>query len=200
MIAGRAARCDGEVVVLALAGRLAAAGRHQVAQQGLHLPRRGHPACLQFVPASYYFREAELAREAAGVAKGVDPIVSEVAQRTLASLKEHHQTLTACFRNFDKDLDNTITLQEMRRGFETQARIALTDRDARSLFAAFDRDGSGEVDLHEMLAAFRALDRDERYREEQARRGAAPVVWFPGLVSFTDTVAPKPQLAECAIL
>ena len=44
MIAGRDALCDGEVVVLALAGRLAAAGRHQIEQLGLHLPRSGRPA------------------------------------------------------------------------------------------------------------------------------------------------------------
>ena len=44
MIAGRDALCDGEVVVLALAGCLAAAGRHQIEQLGLHLPRSGRPA------------------------------------------------------------------------------------------------------------------------------------------------------------
>jgi len=55
-----------------------------------------------------------------------------------------------------------VSLEEMKRGFESEAHLSLSDDEARALFAAFDTDGSGSVDLREMLTKFKALDRDSR--------------------------------------
>lgn len=86
-------------------------------------------------------------------------VVEDVARRTRAELKKHHQTLGACFRNMDKNADNHVSLDEMKRGFESEAHVSLTENEARALFAAFDTDGSGSVDLREMLTKFKLLDR-----------------------------------------
>ena len=59
----------------------------------------------------------------------------------------------------DKNADNHVSLEEMKRGFESEAHVSLSDDEARTLFAAFDTDGSGSVDLREMLTKFKLLDR-----------------------------------------
>ena len=96
-------------------------------------------------------------------APGVDTsqfIVRDVAKRTREELKKHHQTLTACFRNMDKNADNQVSLAEMKRGFEVEAHVALSDDDAKALFKAFDTDGGGSVDLREMMKTFRKIEKE----------------------------------------
>ena len=44
------------------------------------------------------------------------PIVGEIARRLRTQLRTHHQTVTACFRNFDTNADGSMSLDEMRRG------------------------------------------------------------------------------------
>ena len=97
-------------------------------------------------------------------------IVADVARRTLEMLKTHHLTLTACFRNFDKNSDNKVNLLELKRGFGVHARVDLTDAEAQSLFAAFDNDHSGAVDVGEMLDTFRALARADKGRSTRPRK------------------------------
>ena len=75
------------------------------------------------------------------------PVVRDVAGRVLTQLQRNHQTLTACFRNFDVNSDNKVNLAELKRGFEVHAHVRLTDVEAHSLFAAFDNDRSGAVDV-----------------------------------------------------
>ena len=84
-------------------------------------------------------------------------ILQQVADRTFRNLKKQHMSLTACFRNMDKNGDSRITVAEMKRGFQQAAKIEMTDAEAQELFDVFDVDGSGEVDLGEMLPVFKQL-------------------------------------------
>ena len=87
-------------------------------------------------------------------------VVRDVAKRTREQLKKHHQTLTACFRKMDTNGDNHISLAELKRGFEVEAHVALTDDEAKALFTAFDTDGGGSVDLREMMKTFRKIEKE----------------------------------------
>ena len=77
-------------------------------------------------------------------------------------LKRHHQTITACFRKMDKNCDNQVSLEELKHGFEVEAHVVLSMPDSRALFAAFDRNGDGTVDLGEMLDVFVKLQREQK--------------------------------------
>ena len=101
---------------------------------------------------------------------GVAPsqAIRTVARRTLAEVRRHHQTLTACFRNMDKNGDGAVSLAELREGFARAAHVALSDDEARELYAFFDQDGSGEIDLSDVLPVFRRLQRD--FKRRQGRR------------------------------
>jgi len=63
------------------------------------------------------------------------PIVVEVAGRVRAQLRSTHQTITACFRNFDVNDDGRLSLAEVRRGFSRACRVVLSDKEAKALFA-----------------------------------------------------------------
>ena len=90
-------------------------------------------------------RARKLAKKQAQAAQAEQPpatpqVVRDVAKRTREELKKHHQTLTACFRNMDKNADNHVSLPELKKGFATEAHVAVSDAEARALFAAFDSD------------------------------------------------------------
>ena len=47
----------------------------------------------------------------------------------------------------DKNCDNMVSLEELKHGFEVEAHVVLSMPTARQLFAAFDRNGDGTIDL-----------------------------------------------------
>ena len=73
-----------------------------------------------------------------------------------------------------------MTLGEMRAGFARAGAlggVALADGDVAALFEALDRDGSGAVDVGEMVASFRALaaaEKKKKKKQEKTQQGKKP--------------------------
>ena len=139
--------------------------RSPASERGKPFHRYAPVKFVRGLPKSERLRRQRLKDNAANAdawPTGVAPsaCVRNVARRTLANVKKHHQTLTAVFRNMDQNGDGSVSLGELKEGFARVAHVELTDAEARELFAFFDADGSGEVDLSDVLPVFRRLQRD----------------------------------------
>ena len=66
---------------------------------------------------------------------------------------------------FPLSQDNKITQAELVRGFKKSIKMDLNDTEAATLMAEFDKDGSGEIDLREMLDYFKHFDPTKAARD-----------------------------------
>ena len=75
---------------------------------------------------------AVVATENKRAAATAPPAVVEVARRVSARLRQRHETVSSLIRQFDRDHDGRLSLDELRRGFERHAAVVLNDADARA--------------------------------------------------------------------
>ena len=92
-------------------------------------------------------------------------IVVEVLTKVNAYMKKSRIGQTTLLRIFDKNADNKITQKELVRGFKKSIKMELSDDEAATLMAEFDKDGSGEIDLREMLDYFKHFDPTKAARD-----------------------------------
>ena len=92
-------------------------------------------------------------------------IVVEVLTKVNDYMKKARIGQTTLLRIFDKNADNKITQKELVRGFKKSIKMELNDEEAATLMAEFDKDGSGEIDLREMLDYFKHFDPTKAARD-----------------------------------
>ena len=97
---------------------------------------------------------AQAAADSAAVGGAAAVVVAKVARRIRAHLKKYHLTFTAVFKNFDKNVDGSVDVGEMRNGIRDAVGLELSKKDASALFARFDADGSGDISVDELLQEF----------------------------------------------
>ena len=83
--------------------------------------------------------------------------VRNIAVRVRDALTRDHQTFTAFFHTLDKSHDKKLQLEEVRDGMAKVAGVHISDAEAVALFACFDLDGNGTVEMGELSRAFSRL-------------------------------------------
>ena len=123
--------------------------------------------------------EAEAARAAVAelrkLARERDDPVRAVARAMRGAMERLHMTATALFRNFDKNADNMVSLDEFNDGLREYLGLELPPREVGALFVKFDPDGSGEIDLGEIIALLKETARADAATDAKmvAARAAA---------------------------
>ena len=116
---------------------------------------------------------ALVAADSAAIGGNAAAVVAKVARRIRAHLKKYHLTFTAVFKNFDKNVDGSVDVDEMRNGIKSAVGLELSKKDATALFGRFDADGSGDISVDELLQEFnRVIQVLPPEKEPPGKRGS----------------------------
>ena len=96
------------------------------------------------------------------------PVVGRVAIQIEQDMRRYHLNFSSVFKVMDSNHDNRITRDEMRHGLKAVLNMSLATEEEDQLFAYFDRDGSGEIDVEELRLAFRSAAKARVAREQLA--------------------------------
>jgi Ca2+-binding EF-hand superfamily protein len=102
-------------------------------------------------------------------------LLSSVRQKINAAKVRTKQSWEQLFHECDKDGSGTLSLQELKATIRSTLKMppnAVCDHEIGVLFAALDSDGSGDVELQELLEY---LQRGQRSEEEEEARKAQQI-------------------------
>ena len=130
--------------------------RKMRAQARAEAAAREDPEARRRAKAEKRRRRRQRMEAEAAAAAGPPTVIQTVAARIGKHMKRYHMNFSSVFNNMDKNADNMVQRHEFAKGLKEELSMDISRAELDELFATFDADGSGEVDLAELRAALKA--------------------------------------------